>query len=141
MAYQGFGSDLEKGDTLDYGTSTSWTSVGCITEVSVSGSTVEDINVPLCLNAASRAKETLPGGYDPGDVQYTILFAAGDIQDAINALGDFGAWRIKLSNSGRYFAFNGFFKQYSIPQITENGFVSVQCTIKISGEPAEVTGS
>lgn len=141
MAYEGFGSDLQKGNTSDYATSTTWTSVGCVVSITPPAPSVTDIEVPTCVNAASRAKTYLAGAYEPGEASYTILFAATDIDDAIADLGDSGAWRIKLGTSGKAFAFNGYFKGFSVPEITSDGFIQVQCTIKCSGTPDEVTTS
>lgn len=139
MAIASFGSDLKKGNTADYSTVTAWTSVGCITEINPPSATVDDIAVPVCVNATSRAKTYLPGGYDPGEASYTILFEDGDVDDAIAALGVTGAWLIKLGTSGKALVFNGYFKGFSLPTLTEEGFISLSCTLKISGDMDEIT--
>ncbi len=141
MPFETFGSDLYKGNTTDYATASTWTSVGCVTSITPPSSTVNDVEVPVCLNAASRAKTYLAGAYDPGECSYTIVFASTDIDTCNGLLGVSGSWKIKLGTSGKALAFNGHFKSFGLPELTEQGFIQVNCTIKVSGTIDEVTHS
>lgn len=136
-----FGSDLLKGNTSDYTTSTTWTSVGCVSAIRPPNPSVEDVEIPKCVNDESLAKEYVPGAYDPGEAGYSILYdsAGGDLQDGLDALGEEGAWAIKLGNTTNHYAFNGYFKGLSMPEITSDGFIALDATVKVSGEPAEIT--
>jgi len=140
MAFESFGSDIAKGNTADYSTATTWVSVGCVTSITPPSMTVEKVEVPVCLNAASRTKEVRPGATTPGEASYTIQFSDGDVDDAIAALGVFGSYRIKFGDSTKGMVFNGFFSGFSVPELNENGFIQVTCQIQMSGDPDEVSG-
>lgn len=137
-----FGSDLKKGNGTDYATASTWTSVGAVQSITPPNPAVDDVEIPKCVNDASLAKEFIPGAYDPGESAYTLLYASGSIGTALAALGTEGCWAIKLgtlSSGQKHYAFNGYFKAVSVPQMTSDGFISVDCTIKVSGEPDEIT--
>lgn len=141
MAFQTYGSDVKKGNTNDYATATAWTSVGCVIAVTPPNPSVNNVEVPLCLNSASRVKQNIPGSVNPGEASYTILFAAGDIDTAVGLLGSEGAWKIVLGNSNKSWVFNGYFAGFSVPELTENGFIQLTANIVVSGTSDEVSGS
>ena len=140
MAYEAFGTDLEKGNTADYLTASSWVSVGCLSDLTLPTLTVEDNELPVCLNADSREKQFVPGVIDISDVSWSLMFAEGDFDDMQALLAQYGSWRAKLGSSTSYLCFNGYFKTVGIPQITQDGFIQLTCGAKCNSV-AEILAS
>jgi hypothetical protein len=136
-AYEAYGSRVDRANTNDYATATAWTSVGCVTNITPPSETATNTEVPLCLNGDSRRKQYKPGSIDPGEFTFTGNYEAGDI-DALDDVGDVGAWRIVMGDSGKGLALNGHVSGRQVGELNADSFVQITYTIKVSGEIDEV---
>ena len=140
-ALNAFGSDIQYADTADYATANTWTSAGCVIRVTPPGQTVNNIEVPPCVNADTPVVGNKPGSIRVGTVTYETYYAPGDIDDALALLRVMKGWRIALGETGQYVAFNGYMASHQFGELNADGLQQVMITVQPDGDLDELASS
>jgi len=117
------------GTTLKQGVETADTAVAEVLDISLSGYTVDDIEV-ASMGSPSSTKEYLPGLKEGGEVSCDCVYEKAKYETLLGLVGDKRKWAIELPD-GASWSFDGYLK--GLPgEIPVNDYVRNTLTIRVS---------
>lgn len=137
MSLKAYNTVLQYGDTADWSTSTTWTSIAATKTIKPPKPNAKDIDVTH-LTSTGEYEEFIAGLANGGDVELKIQYdktATGTIFAFFRTVK---AWRIKYSdNSG--WKFNGYISDYGDEEVENGQIVMTGLKIKVTGAPVSDT--
>jgi hypothetical protein len=143
----GFGTDLLYGDTADYATASSYTSVATeLVDIEPPTHDADAIKTKH-FKSTSQWETSVPGWGKSGDVKFKAHFSPAEFNTLVGfhrvpkaykvvfANYPYGGGSSSASATGDVIKFNGWLKTIGVP-VDLDGLVEVECTIDVSGKPA-----
>jgi hypothetical protein len=137
MSVKAYGSVLQYGDTADYTTATSWTTVGTTKSIKPGKVQAKDIDTTH-LESADEFEESVPGLANGGDVEASLQYDKSDTGILYGVFRVVKAWRLKYpDNSG--WKFNGHLNEIGDEDVVNGEIVMTSIKIKVTGKPVPST--
>lgn len=137
------GSDIYTGSGTDIDTPGTWTSLGCVRDVTPNTLTRNFRDVPPCLNDTDRSVSTKPGTLSLGSVSATIIFDADqwtDLEDKL-AEGTIVPVATVLGDSTKAHQAEAYVESLGVPQLANDGEVQLAVTFRLRTRPTQVASS
>lgn len=131
MSTKAYGTTIEYGNASTYAASISWTKLARVDSIEPPAPEADDIDASH-LESEDETREFLPGWSDSGEGKFAVQY--DDTQSiALHALyRTMKGWRVTPSDGSKW-GFTGYIKAISPAVIDEEGLITSEVTIKVTG--------